>query len=236
MLKKLLSNPFPKVIYKTTSSFSGEIRVVQKGCERQLVVGGFVQSVNWDCPGVEKRVWGQIAENVKVQTCLSARQGSKLKSMPNVKVLVLGMGAGTEIHLLSGKYPGAQVTAVEVDPVIVKVAKDYFGVGKVPNLKIVVEDAFEYVEKTSQEFDTVICDFYAGGSYPKEADSDEFLTKVSKISKRVIFNRIFDSVKSPPAQEFEARLGHYFPRVKIVPVKHNALNILYVCATLEDKS
>jgi len=219
MLEKLLSSPFPKTICKTTSPFSGEIKVVQKGRERQLVVGGFVQSVNWDCPGVGKRVWGRIAAAVGCQKTL----------------LVLGLGAGTELHLVSKECPAAQFTAIEIDPVIIRVSKDYFDLGSIPNLEIIEGDAFEYVKKTGKKFNTAVCDIYTGGGYPPDADSDAFLTKLSETADTVIFNRIFDSTKAPRAKEFLARLKQYFGGVEIVPIRHNALNILYICATLGDK-
>ena len=186
------------------------------------MVGGYVQSINYDYSQVEKRVWGKIANEISNVKC----------QMQYVNILILGLGAGTEVHLLSQKFPHAQITAVEIDPVIIQVAKDYFDVGKIPNLKIITDDAFEFLQSSKQCYDVAVCDFYAGGKYPKQADSDEFLSNLAKRAKIVVFNRIFDSVKSNEAKEFGARVKHYFGAVKVVPVKHNALNILYLCGTL----
>jgi spermidine synthase len=230
----------PKTLYSTKSEFSGEIAVIQKGRERQLLVGGHIQSVNWDCPGVEKRVWGKIVEsgvsNLSRDAKLPARGwsalGGKVKNQKaKLKILVLGLGAGTEIHLLSHNYPSAQFTAVEIDPEIIKIAKKFFGVGEIPNLEIVNADAFDFLKKSKLRWDLIICDIYAGGHYPKEAESDKFLQTIAKVSKYAIFNRIFDSLQSPDAQEYLSRLKYYFKNVEPMVVHHKAFNILFTCTS-----
>lgn len=227
---------FPRTLYSTKSEFSGEIAVIQKGRERQLLVDGYVQSVAWGCPGVKKRVWGAIAEEA-VQLLESTKKSARnLKTKPAVpKILILGLGAGTEIHLLSHQYPNAQFIAIEVDPIIISIAKKYFDIDKIPNLKIINKDAFAYLKKSrfSTVFDLIICDIYAGGHYPPEAESDWFLRKLSTASKSMIFNRIFESVQSPDAKEYLQRLRYYFKTAHAVPVHHKALNILFICTSTQ---
>lgn len=218
----------PKTLYTTSSPFSGEICVLQKGKERQLVVGGYVQSINWDFPKVKDRVWGKIVEQASFVLNSPVETGHA----PSLKkeILILGLGAGTEVHLLSKQYPRSQITAVEIDPVIIQIAKNFFDVGKIPNLEIVEGDAFKFLEETKEIYDLIICDIYAAGEYPKEADSEEFLLNLAKHSKTAIFNRIFDSMSNPAAREFEHRLKNHFKTVSPVPARHQALNILYVCS------
>lgn len=161
--------PLPRTLHSSKSGFSGEIRVVQKGRERQLLVGGYVQSINWDCPEVKKRVWGKLANEalllVSANRAEPADPPTRRVSAPPPdgccssgsappRILILGLGGGTEIHLISHQYPNTQFSAVEIDPEIIKLAKRYFDVDKIPNLEIVNEDAFEYLksfEKTIRE-------------------------------------------------------------------------------------
>ena len=80
-------------------------------------------------------------------------------------VLVLGMGGGTTVRAYRRFYPGARVTAVEIDPVIVQVAHEYMGVDRGPDLDVHVEDARPFLEKGSEAFDVIEVDLFAGGPY-----------------------------------------------------------------------
>lgn len=44
------------------------------------------------------------------------------------RVLVLGVGGGTVIHLLQRQFPTAQITGVDLDPIHLQVAVEHFGV------------------------------------------------------------------------------------------------------------
>jgi len=80
-------------------------------------------------------------------------------------VLVLGLGGGTTVRAYRRFYPGARVTAVEIDPVIVRVAHEYMGVDRGPDLDVHVEDARPFLKKGNQAFDVIEVDLFAGGPY-----------------------------------------------------------------------
>ena len=140
---------FPKILYQTESPISGEIRVVQKGRERKLLVNGVCQSVNWDAPGIGKRVWGKITEIPRYRDIDIPRQDggelSDLNCFTNFRCLVLGLGGGTAAHLLTRQFPGIRVDGVELDPAIIEVGKGFFGLDKIPNLNIICADAYNVV-------------------------------------------------------------------------------------------
>ena len=55
------------------------------------------------------------------------------------RVLVLGMGGGTTDTAYRRLYPGARVTAVEIDPLVVRVAHEYMGLERGPDVEVRVE-------------------------------------------------------------------------------------------------
>jgi spermidine synthase len=81
------------------------------------------------------------------------------------RVLVLGMGGGTTVTAYRRLYPGAHVTAVEIDPLVVRVAHEYLGLERVPDLEVHVEDARPFLRRGSQLFDVIEVDVFAGGPY-----------------------------------------------------------------------
>lgn len=70
----------------------------------------------------------------------------KIVSMNHI--LVLGVAGGSVIKTLIGeiKYKG-NITGVEIDSEISKIANTYFKLDEVKNLEIVIDDAFEFVYK-----------------------------------------------------------------------------------------
>jgi hypothetical protein len=81
------------------------------------------------------------------------------------RVLVLGMGGGTTVRAYRRFYPGARVTAVEIDPVVVRVAHEYMGVERGSDLDVRVEDARPFLKRGTEPFDVIEVDLFAGGPY-----------------------------------------------------------------------
>ena len=81
------------------------------------------------------------------------------------RVLVLGMGGGTTVAAYRRLYPGAHVTAVEIDPLVARVANEYLGLEQGPDLEVHVEDARPFLRRGSDLFDVIEVDVFAGGPY-----------------------------------------------------------------------
>ncbi len=98
------------------------------------------------------------------------------------EILILGMGAGTSVKQYGHFFPKAHIDAVEIDPEIIRIAKDdkYFGVKEGPRLKIFAEDARPYLRKTKKKYDLVEVDMFQGGPYvPFYVTTEEFFQSVS---------------------------------------------------------
>jgi len=98
------------------------------------------------------------------------------------EILVLGMGAGTSVKQYLHFFPEAHVDAVEIDPEIIRIAKDeeYFGVKEGPRLKIFSQDARPYLRKSNKKYDVIEVDMFQGGPYvPFYVTTKEFFQAVS---------------------------------------------------------
>ncbi|MGI6321640.1 MAG: spermidine synthase [Bacteroidales bacterium] len=78
--------------------------------------------------------------------------------MENINsVLLLGMGVGSIIKSLREKYNcNAEVTAVEIDPTVIEIAKTEFDFDNFSKVKIENCDAWDFVENSKQKFDLII--------------------------------------------------------------------------------
>jgi len=218
---KLLSNifPKPKVICRILSSVQGEVEVIQIGKERRLVVDGYVQSVNFDCPGVGERVWGQIVR-FALEECPEA----------NI-VLLLGLGGGTVAGLLLSVKPSLKICAVEIDPRIIEVAYKCFNLKALRNLEVLKGDAYNFPKAA---YDIIITDVYCGGGFPPKFWSGRFIDRVHKSLNEggvAIFNRILEIEPRDVIEKAKLCLCKYFSRVYYVCVNDfgGSGNVLFIC-------
>lgn len=117
--------------------------------------------------------------------------------MDNIEsVLLLGMGGGCMVSSLKERYNCyAPITAVEVDPVMIEVAEKEFGVKPSEDLKIIQDDAYDYIINTSDSFDLTIIDIFIDLVVPEKFYQPEFweaMTKVVKLNGFVLFNTGID--------------------------------------------
>lgn len=80
---------------------------------------------------------------------------------PNPKrVLIVGLGGGAMVRFLSHHEPQVQVDAVEIDPVVVKLADQYFDVRTGGNVRVHTADAFAFIESTTDRYDLILMDAF----------------------------------------------------------------------------
>ncbi|VDO66664.1 unnamed protein product [Heligmosomoides polygyrus] len=77
------------------------------------------------------------------------------------KVLEIGLGGGSLDMALLSRMPEVDLTSVELDPVVVDIAKRWFGVKETNSHRIVLQDGLKFVENAAKEgkrFDVVVVD------------------------------------------------------------------------------
>ena len=82
--------------------------------------------------------------------------------------LIVGLGGGAMIHYLTHFAPEQKVDVVEIDPSIVKAADEHFGVRSEGNVKVLTEDAFAYLSRSTERYDVIYMDAFLKPS----ADTD----------------------------------------------------------------
>ena len=95
-------------------------------------------------------------------------------------ILLLGMGGGSIVRSLREKfkYTGL-IIAVEIDPKVIEIAKEEFGIVESPNQSIVQEDAFIYVKNSNEAFQLIIIDLFIDSEVPTIFFEQEFCRNVA---------------------------------------------------------
>jgi len=108
--------------------------------------------------------------------------------------LLLGLGGGTLAQLLSRRYPRIQMVGVDCDEELIGFALLHFDLA-LPNLEIVIGDAFGYVERCERSFDFVAVDLFAGYQLQRAVLAKPFLRRLKAMVGRggeVTFNLFKD--------------------------------------------
>lgn len=64
------------------------------------------------------------------------------------------------VHFLNHEFPSMRLDVVEIDPMIVRLAREYFGTAPGPRTRMFVEDASDYVGGARESYDIVFMDVH----------------------------------------------------------------------------
>ncbi len=120
------------------------------------------------------------------------------------RMLVVGLGGGTLPAFLRRHYPDAVIDAVDIDPEVAFVAREYFGFREDDRMRIHVADGRKFIESVRQPYDAIFLDAFGSDSVPAHLTTREFLRAVRRaVSPGGVvigniwdraYNRLYDSM------------------------------------------
>jgi len=188
------------------------------GNERRLMVHGEILSIyplnaNWR--PLRREYWWKALEAVPLP--------------PRPAALLVGLGGGTQVHLLYRLSDPRSITVIERDPVIVRIARQWFGLDRVGKLDMVCADAETAVAgltRTGRRFDYVMEDVTYGE--PPEVALPKLLAMVPLVTPlgSLVVNRHRHGDPRPLART----LRLYFNEVRLRRVRRTGENTLICCS------
>lgn len=176
MLKRLLSYLYPIKIYSQKSALSKSIEVTWANGD--LVIDS--ENTNYS--------YGSLQRILKLG--LKTIGFAKIKKMQSV--LILGVAGGSVIKTLIDDIGfSGKITGVEIDSEIIEIANRYFKLDKIPQLEIVIDDAFEFVLKTKDKYDLIIVDIFQDTKMPNFLFETFFINRICFLLKSkgfILFN------------------------------------------------
>ncbi|MDO5106265.1 spermidine synthase [Capnocytophaga sp.] len=163
MIKKWLSYLFPISVHKQKSLINKSIDVAFRN--GRLVL---------DTPNTNYS-YGSLQRILRL--------GLRQIGFPQVRamkhILVLGLAGGSVVKTLVDEigYTG-KITAVDIDAEIVNLACNYFKINEIPNLKIKIADAQEFVKKEKSAYDLIIIDIFQDDTMPDFLFTTEFINHI----------------------------------------------------------
>lgn len=164
MFRRLLSFFIPVKVYQKKSEYSKNLEVTWNN--GQLVLDS--KNTNYSYGSLQRIL----------------RKGLSYIGFERIRnfkeVLVLGVAGGSVIKTLVEdiKFRG-KITGVEIDPAAIEIANVFFGLDKLPNVEIVIDDAFEYVLRTRKKYDLIIIDIFRDTEMPNFLFEDFFINRIN---------------------------------------------------------
>lgn len=115
-------------------------------------------------------------------------------------ILLLGLGAGSVVETLRQDFGYLKsIVAVDIDPIIIDLAKTEFQLQESENLTIICDDALNFMASNAQQFDVIIIDLFVDIDVPKsflELNFWQDVIKASATNGSLIFNASVEKTKN----------------------------------------
>lgn len=154
------------------SPINGEVKVVERGRERLLLLDERCHSfgvTHGSDAELYREYWGHLHR-------------TPFPVAPQPRVLMCGLGGGTGLKVLAKELRPGSITVVELDPVIIDVARKHFDVERIPALQIVAGDAQQRAQDLAargERFDLVVEDAMC---LPTMADADAAMAQLHRLA------------------------------------------------------
>ncbi len=115
-----------------------------------------------------------------------AFQQLELKNFFPKKILMLGLGAGCVLEILENYFHEQtyEVTAIEIDPLVVEISQKYFNIQRFKNLKILITDAQIFIQENHEIYDFIIVDLFVDLQIPEFLFETQIMGKLQKMTSK----------------------------------------------------
>lgn len=109
------------------------------------------------------------------------------------KVCLIGLGGGYIPTVFRMHLPQVQLQTVEVDPLVEKLAKQYFRFTVPPGQALVIDDGRQFLKKSKERYDQIWLDAFNSDYIPAHMTTQEFLQLVkSRLSEGgIVIQNVF---------------------------------------------
>jgi spermidine synthase len=170
------STPLERLVYETDSLYhhiivseTEDLRILRfhRGPAQEALGSSFAQSVI--SLGDPNAVYMNYAK--------CALAATALKPQPR-RALFVGLGAGSMPRAFAAAFPDCTVEVAEIDEKVVDVARRYFFLGELPNMKITVADGRVHIRRSQEKYDIVVLDAYRDEMIPFHLMTRDFLEEL----------------------------------------------------------
>lgn len=202
----------------------GEIRVIDYDSRRFLMIDGAIHTImkpeNWQ----SHQAYAVVLD---INKHLFSRRG---------EMLLVGLGGGSIVK--SYAIDGWKIDAVEIDPIVIEVAQNYFGLTP-DEAEIFPIDGRLFLKSHSKKYDLVILDAFGSSSIPFHlVTTESFGLIAAHLKNNGVLAINVESVgwKSKIVTSLAATLKEHFTQILVLPIDEppNAVGNVLILAANRD--
>ena len=133
------------------------------------------------------------------------------------KMLLIGLGGGSIPKKLNKEFPNLEIDAVELDPEVIKIAKDHFNIKESKQLRLHAQDGRLFLTRTQSQYDIIMLDAYFTDAMPFHLATKQFFELAQKklTPNGIIVANLISAVTGPSgkiARAFARTLRQVYPQ------------------------
>jgi spermidine synthase len=139
--------------------------------------------------------------------------------------LIMGLGGGSIPKFLLKHFPTCRLKAIEYRKSVVKIARSHFGLPMDPRLKIIIDDAGQYlrqrVETYRQSFSLLIIDAFDHEGMAHSICNEDFFIACKNVLKKdgMLVINLWGGTSNPSFQQVSGWIGSIFDwKILFLPV------------------
>jgi len=159
-----------QVVFEAPSDFNRRVFVVDERGFRSMRFG--------DLSGEDQsRIKPGHPEQLPMPYLRSAAVGLAVP-LKLERLLMIGLGGGAFASFVQARFPEVYVDAVEIDPVVAQIAKNYFRLKETEKLRVHVADAVDFVKQRAAPYDYIFLDAYDADDLPLPLTTHRFFQDI----------------------------------------------------------
>jgi spermidine synthase len=136
------------------------------------------------------------------------------------KMLLIGLGGGSIPKKLNKEFPNLEIDAVELDPEVIKLAKDHFNVKESRALRLHAQDGRLFLTRTQNQYDLIMLDAYFTDAMPFHLATRQFfeLAQRKLTPNGIVVANLISAVTGPAgkiARSFIRTKRQVFPQIYV---------------------
>jgi len=151
------------------------------------------------------------------------------------RVLIVGLGGGTLPMFLRKHLPEAHIDVVEIDPVVLEVARKDLGFREDAHLVVHIADGREYIETASDTWDVIVLDAYGAEDIPAHLATRPFYEAVRRrlAAGGLLAANVWSEHANPKYRPMLRTFEAVFPEVHVVAPARSESRIVLALAASE---
>ena len=158
------------VLYEANSAVNGRVIVQQDTSGRRTLAFG-------EAGATQSAMDVHHPQELVLAYTKSSMMALAFQPKPQ-RILIIGLGGASMPKYLRKTCPDATIQTVELDPVVVDIARRYFEFAEDDRMKVHIGDGRKFIETSKEKFDLIFLDAYGENAVPYDLATQEFLKAV----------------------------------------------------------